>query len=564
MTQPNPSTAMARAVLDELSRGGVRLIAISPGSRSGALAIAAASHEDIETRVFLDERSAGFYALGHSKAAGRPAAVICTSGTAVANYMPSVVEASMSLTPLIVISADRPQELHGVGANQTVEQSGLFSRFVRLGVSLEAPGVNIDGNDSWRASTSKAVDAAIGAQGPAGPVHMNLEFREPTVPAADDGRSVSPPYPFPIDGREGGGRWTRTDRATIGIVETGIPETERGLVIAGDGRYDAHGLAETAARLGWPILATAASGLRGSGVVRAYEWLLAEGVPDSLRPEVVYVVGGIGPSRRLEQLAAGATRAQVRIDAGGRNLNPSLNATAVVVGDPVATLRSQAAGSSNGEWSRAWEHAQDRVLQGVARVLKGEPMSGPAVADTLNRLDWDLLAAASSLPVRDVDSTLAHDGRIVANRGASGIDGFISTALGAATTSRRSLALVGDLSLLHDSNGLLAAHGHNVVFVVVNNGGGGLFDLLPQAVHAPRFDELFIASQERDLAGLAAFHGIQHTEAHNLEALESEAAARLEAGGVHLVEVRIDRDADVAVRGELDRIGAAALRSKQA
>lgn len=563
MTQPNPSTAMARVVLDELARGGVGLVVVSPGSRSAALAIAAATHETMETRVILDERSAGFYALGRAKATNSPTAVVCTSGTAVANYLPAVVEASMSNTPLIILSADRPRELHGVGANQTIEQAHLFGRFVRHSLDLEAPTADVDGNAEWRSSTGKAIDAAIGASGPPGPVHLNLAFREPTVPISDDGRSLPVEYPFPVDGKPGGARWQTADGVSSTKANVELPPTSRGIVIAGDGRYDRAGLAEAAAGLGWPVLATAASGLRGPGVGDAYEWLLADGVPSVLEPEVTYVVGGIGPSRRLEQLAASATVAQVRIDAEGRTINPSLNATTVEAGDPVETLRVAAEPCDAREWLDTWMTSLANVRQAVSAALPELPLSGPAVADALNRLSWDLLAAASSLPIRDVDSML-RGGRMIANRGASGIDGFVSMTLGASGGWRRVAALVGDLSLFHDSNGLLAAQGHDVVFIVINNGGGGLFDLLPQSLHAPHFDELFIAHQDREIAQLGSFHGVGHVQAGSLGELEREVGQRLDAGGVHLVEVGIDREQDVAVRRELDRIGSGTLGSEEA
>lgn len=566
MTQPNPSTAMARVVVDELARGGVGLVVVSPGSRSAALAIAAASHELIETRVVLDERSAAFYALGRAKVSGGPVALVCTSGTAVANYLPGVVEASMALVPLVVLSADRPAELQGVGANQTIDQGGLFGRFVRSSVHFDAPTGEHDDNGRWRSMVCEALDAALGAHDSnPGPVHLNLAFREPTVPVPDDGREVAVEYPFPIDGKPGGRRWLEGETVEPAAAELDLPLTNRAMVIAGEGRYDRDALAELVSSLGWPLLATAASDLRRPGVVDAYEWLLADGVPAHLQPEVTYVVGGIGPSRRLEMLASSAILAQVRIDADGRVLNPSLNATSVLAGDPVETLRSAAPAAASPEWTDVWAETQTRVADAVDAAIRSQPVSGPSVAEVANRISWDVLVAASSLPIRDVDATLRRrEGRLIANRGASGIDGFVSTSLGAASAGGRSLALAGDLSVFHDSNGFLIAGGHDLVVVVVNNRGGGLFDLLPQAVHAPSFEELFITPQDRDLAGLAAFHGIEHVAAERADVLEAEVAERLDAGGVHMVEVVVDRATDVAVRAELDRVGVGALGSGQA
>ena len=198
---------MASAIMDELFRGGVGLVVISPGSRSAALAIAAAEHPNLETRVVLDERSAAFHALGRAKSSGMPAAIVSTSGTAPTNYFPAAVEADMSLTPLIVLSADRPEELRGVGANQTIDQIRLFGDRVRFFADIEAPDSDFDGNNTWRSTVSKAVAMSLGQGDRPGPVHLNIAFREPTVPVVDDGRSRALEYPFTTEGRPGNLPW---------------------------------------------------------------------------------------------------------------------------------------------------------------------------------------------------------------------------------------------------------------------------------------------------------------------------------------------------------------------
>lgn len=552
MSHPNPSTALARVILDELARGGVRLAVVSPGSRSAALAIAASEHDDIKAVVSIDERSAGFHAVGWAKATGEPAALICTSGTAPANYMPAVVEANMSLTPIVVVSADRPDELRGVGANQTIDQIELYGIQVRRFSHVEATGAGSDGNQVWRDLVSGVVAAARGGSDKPGPAHLNVAFREPTVPVTDDGRTVGDAYPFDTP---------RTDReiqvATSGSDRLEVPQAARGLVIAGEGRYDRRRLLEAASRLGWPCLATALSGLRGhEGVVTAYHHLLAGGVPDGLRPEVVYAVGSLGPSDRLETLVASA-ELRIRVDFWGRHIDPGRNATHVLHSDPAATLEVLADGGGGpGDWIERWTGSDQTAVGAIGDYLGSSPqLSGASVASALNSVEWDALVAASSLPIREVDAHLRRRGPVIANRGASGIDGFVSTALGVARAKEGTVALAGDLSLLHDSNGLLIEERPDLVLLVLDNGGGGLFDGLPPAAHAPDYERLFVTPHHRDFSVLARFHDLHYREVGSAEEVVQAVEDALVTPGAGLVRVPIDRSADLTTRAALDRIG---------
>ncbi|MGH3649321.1 MAG: 2-succinyl-5-enolpyruvyl-6-hydroxy-3-cyclohexene-1-carboxylic-acid synthase, partial [Acidimicrobiia bacterium] len=298
MTHPNPSTALARVLVDELAARGVELVVISPGSRSAALAIAATEHPELATRVFIDERSAAFHALGAARASRRPVAVVSTSGTAAANFLPAVVEADMSCVPLVVVSADRPVELRGVGANQTIDQVGLFGTKVRAFVDIAAPDHANDVNAAWRGQVGDSMAAATGST--PGPVHLNVAFREPTVPVTDDGRTAATPYQFPTP------RVSRETGPAPADRPLPLPHLEpgKGLIIAGDGDYRRGALADRAAELGWPVLATAMSGMRGGRVITTYHHLFADVVPPQLEPETVVAVGAIGPSTRLEDLVA--------------------------------------------------------------------------------------------------------------------------------------------------------------------------------------------------------------------------------------------------------------------
>ena len=540
-------------ILEELARGGVRLAVVSPGSRSAALALAANEREDIVTVVSLDERSAAFHALGWAKATGEPAAVICTSGTAPANYMPAVVEANMSLTPLIVLSADRPEELRGVGANQSIDQSELYGRHVRVFSHIEAPGASFDGNASWRSTVAEIMAAARGSFSPPGPAHLNVAFREPTVPVTDDGRTVGDVYPFDTSAPPD----REFQMPAPSTEHLGLPGGANGLVIAGEGSYDRARLVASAARLGWPLLATALSGLRGhDAVLTSYHHLLAGGVPDAIRPNVVYAVGSLGPSERLEKLfAAGESR--IRVDFWGRHIDPGRNATRVLHADPAATLEMLAAdGKGPGDWMERWRRADEAVAAAVGGYLESSPsVSGASVASALNHVDWEALVAASSLPIREVDAHLRRRGTVFANRGASGIDGFVSTALGVARAREGTIALAGDLSLLHDSNGFFIDPQPDLVVVVLDNDGGGLFDSLPPATHARDYERLFVTPHNRDLSALAEFHALDYREADSVEAVIQAVGAAMVARGAGLVRVPIDRSSDLTTRRELDRIG---------
>ena len=293
---PNPSTALARVVVDELVGGGVRLIVLSPGSRSAALAIAAVGHPGVSTVLLLDERSAAFYALGRAKSTGEPVAVMATSGTAPANWFPAVIEADAACVPVIFISADRPTRLRGVGANQTIDQVEMFGKKVRFFAGIEAPD-DTDRVSEWRSTLRRAMAAAtptaVGAR--PGPAHINVAFEEPTVPVADDGRSKARPYAHRLDPLP---EVIPDSEPEPPVVDSHTEVPSRGLVVAGDGNYDRDGLLEAAGRLGWPVLATALSGLRGRKVLGAYGHRLRTPPGPEETPEIVVAVGATGPDDR--------------------------------------------------------------------------------------------------------------------------------------------------------------------------------------------------------------------------------------------------------------------------
>lgn len=564
MTQPNPSTAMARAIVDELVRCGVTLAVVSPGSRSAALAIAAHEHPGMSARVALDERSGGFYALGWAKATGRPAAVVSTSGTAPANYLPAVAEADMSLVPLVVVSADRPAELRGVGANQTIDQVDLYGRKVRRFFDLASPGSDLDLNDNWRSAVSEAVSHALGEGGRPGPVHLNVAFAEPTVPVSDDGRSSAGVYPHPITGREGGRPWREGRVPPAPDVPIRLSGTVRGLVIAGEGEYRREELAAAAAGIGWPTLATALSGLRGAEVVTRYHHILVSGIPTRLMPDAVVTVGSIGPSERLERLV-GSASVRIRIDRWGRYLDPSRIATEVVHADPVTALeRLLGEVSTDEDWARSWLEADRSVGDAIDELLDASTdITGAGVVRSIRDIDWGILVAGSSLPIREVDAHLTRAGRVLANRGASGIDGFVSTSMGVAAAGERALALSGDLSLLHDSAAFVIDELPDLVIAVLDNDGGGIFDSLPPAHFAPAYERLFVTPHGRDLAHLARLHDVGFITAGTPADLAPAMEEGLGSRGTVLVRMPVDRQIDLKQRMALDDLARSVMRSLQ-
>ncbi|HSM43941.1 MAG TPA: hypothetical protein VK969_02875, partial [Acidimicrobiia bacterium] len=377
-------------------------------------------------------------------------------------------------------------------------------------------------------------------------VHLNLRFREPTVPVTHDGRTAGVPYPHPTP---------RIGKIQISDAEPHIDlprlSGERGLVVAGDGDYDRETLHELAAGLGWPVLATVLSEMRGGNSVSGYHHLLAHGIPQRLRPETVVAVGAIGPSTRLESLISSASQ-RVRVDRWGRVIDPRGEATHVLRADVNDVLRL-VEGEADPEWAEGWARADRARRREIDQILIGSTeMTGAAVAWSLDRVDWETMVVASSLPVREVDAHLHRPGVVLANRGASGIDGFVSTALGVAGRRPRTLALAGDLSLLHDGNGFLHDGEIAITFVVIDNRGGGLFDSLPQATQAPGYERLFVTDPQRDLSVFAEFHGLRYLEASDRDGLIRIAAESLDRPGKHLIRVPVDRGADLAMRAQLD------------
>lgn len=559
----NAGHAFALVLVDELTRHGVTDAVLSPGSRSTPVALALAADPRMRLHVRIDERSASYVALGIARTTGRPVPVLCTSGTAVAHFHAAALEADQSRVPLLLLTADRPPELRGVGANQTVDQVGIYGGAVRWTVDVGVPEPRPDSVSYWRSLVSRAVAVSLGrSAGPAGPVHLNLPLREPLTPT-DDGVG----FPWPLDGRLDDAPWTAAGRGQtdlpanlVGLVEA----TDRGVIVAGDGldNADVDGIVRFAEDSGWPLVAEPHSNARRGSALRAVDALLSDAqFVGEHEPDLVVVAGRVGLTRPL--LGWLARQTHVVVDRDGAWADPTRSAVGVFRTSPAALAGVTA--KSETDWAAAWRDASDAVGRAVDQVLDSAQLSEPRVARDLavNIPPAGTLVVASSMPIRDLDLTMRPRGdlRIVANRGVSGIDGFVSTAVGVALASTGPVvALAGDLSLLHDVNGLLADPRPDLTVVVVNNDGGGIFSLLPQATgdDAATFERIFGTPHGLDMSRLASAYGI----GHSLVTTSDELAAAVTGppSGIQLVEVRTDRSANAELHRRLREAAAAAIR----
>ncbi len=570
----NAATALATTVVDELVRGGVRHVVLSPGSRSAAIgfaALAAAAEGRVALHTRIDERTAGFLALGIARTSHRPVAVVVTSGTAVVHLHAAVLEAHHAGVPLVVLTADRPAHLRGTGANQTTLQAGVYGPAVRLAADVATP---VPGHQEaaqvagWRSLVARAVLAASGLRagvhpggGPPGPVHLNLQLDGPQVPDAGDGWST------PVDGRSAGAPWT----ARSAGLEVGSERVDREtptVVVAGDDAGPpARVLAEQA---GWPLLAEPSSGSRtGANAIRTYRLLLGD--PDLAdRVERVVVAGHPTLSRPVTRLLS-RTDVEVVALAGPGRPTPGWTDPGHTVSRVAAALEPVPAGPPTSPWLQEWLDRDADLSTRLDRLLDEWDALTPhhvaaAVARSLPA--GGLLFVGASNPVRDLDLVVPRyavgDRRVVvANRGLAGIDGTVSSAVGAALGrphSTRSLALMGDVTFVHDLTGLVLGPREtrpDLTVVVVNDDGGSIFAVLEQGApaHAAAYDTLFGTPHGVDLAAACAATGTRHRRVRDRDGLA--AALAQQPSGIEVVEAVVRRDdrraLDEAVRGLVRR-----------
>src|SRR5919202_1625111 len=600
--------AYAGALIDALAHAGVRHACICPGSRSTPLALCLAEHDAISRWVHVDERSAAFFALGLAKASGTPVALVCTSGTAAANFLPAIVEARYGRVPLLVLTADRPPELRDNGAPQAIDQIHLYGANVKWFVEMPPPDAAEPALRYVRATAARAAVTAI--EGPAGPVHLNLPFREPLTPPAGYGHHED------METRRGDGAvmgsagvtsashavmdiWAprvavgprcayASDVRTLAenlIADFMEPSRGRhGLIVCGpqDDAELPHAVTRLAALLAYPILADPLSGVRCGAhthnrglVCDAYDALL-RALPaerdGAFVPDVVLRFGAIPTSKALLTFLSKA-RQQILVDGDGGWRDPACGATTVVHADATALCENLVAvlerdlrdartltRERNAAWLGRW-HMADRCTRAAidrycARLE--EPFEGKVFAELAALLpDGATLYAGNSMPVRDLDTffpATAHTVRFLANRGTNGIDGVVSSALGTAAALQGPggpaaplVLVIGDLSFYHDLNGMLAVrrYGLDATIVLLNNDGGGIFSFLPQAASADHFEELFGTPTGLDFRPAVEMYGCGFERVETWPDFRAAVAMSLASPGVQAIELRTDRARNV-------------------
>ncbi len=573
--EPAATAAMVDALLSELVAGGVSACVLSPGSRSAPLAVGALRCEPLGLRLFplLDERSAGFFALGLAKASGSPVLLLCTSGTAAANYLPAVIEAHYSATPLIVLSADRPHELRDWDAGQTIDQPRLYGSHVRWVHELPLAEPGDFAVRLARGVAKRALACALGAT--PGPVHLNWPFREPLTPPSEPAKlgarsstrvALRSRHPAPSSA-EIAALVALARRETHGVIIVG-PLPMQSEIGASVERF--------ANAAGWPVLADAASQLRYGAhteavpIAAAYELYLREGSFASAHtPRAVLRLGSAPTSKALRLWLEAAKPADYwLIDPEARFSDMSQLASARCACDPAQLLdaAAQQLGTSRQKsaWREGFARAERAAQAALSRALDSEPaLLEPRLARELAAAlpEGALLALSNSMPVRDVDAFAAPGPlriRVLVNRGANGIDGVTSTALGAsAAWSGPVVLLTGDLAFLHDVGGLAAARlAGDLTIVLVENDGGGIFSFLPIAEHgeAVAFERLFRTPHGLALRHAGALFDVPWERVQSWEHFRAALKASLARGGVSVIEVPVDPAANVRSFRALARI----------
>ncbi len=569
----NPNVRACCAIAQELQLAGVTDVCISPGSRSTPLVMALERTGGIRPWVILDERCAAFFALGMSRETQRPVALVCTSGTAAANYAPAVAEASLERVPLVAITADRPPELRDCHAPQTIDQVRLYGSHVRWAVDAPSPSAGCDLDAFYRAMACRAVAAAMGPL--PGPVQINLPMREPLIDVDEELSALSPSRSIHDDRephvRVHRGR-TAPDRETLERFAGALRGIERGIIVCGPDPHNApsHAITGLGRRLGWPILADPLSGLRWGHseqelIVDAYDVMLRDhAFVQAHRPEAVLLFGLPPVSKVLTEFLGSRHALHVVLTSAGDWPDPSHNATDIVCADSaefcLGLIARLAERPGRSIWLQSWIGASRAVREAIdAELARDSGMfEGKVFQETVRCLPEDaMLQVGNSMPVRDLDTFLGSASRslpVYCNRGANGIDGVVSAAMGAAAKrSGPTVLVVGDLSFLHDIGALQIAARHriHIVIVVINNNGGGIFSFLPQAALEPVFERFFGTPHGLSLQNAAAMGGGSFARAASWDEYGAALRRALADPATHVIEVPGDRQRNLARHREI-------------
>ena len=593
----NPLYAYVSAFVDELSRAGVQHVVICPGSRSTPLAMAFAAQADIRVWMHVDERSAAFFALGVAKRLHRPVAVVCTSGTAAANFLPAIVEANLSHVPLLILTADRPHELRDCGAPQSIDQNRLYGSYTKWFSDVALPEATNEALRYIRTLAGRTV--ALTQAVPAGPVHLNFPFREPLVPEPIADQVLPPPEQreaLAWQGRPGNIPYVQVhdvpfaapaDTTMTHLAER-IRATRRGLIIAGpqDDPALAGPLVQLAHFLGYPLLADPLSQVRSGthvseSVLSSYDaFLRIDAFVERAEPELILRFGAMSTSKPvLLYLKCHATCPLVVIDGQNGWEEPTQLAAEYIHADPVALCRDLLArlapneGHHDEAWLTMWQHVDQITRQALQGAMQdfAEPFEGRIFSELASLLpDETTVYVGNSMAVRDMDTFFwASNRRIrcMGNRGANGIDGMISSALGASAVAGQhepTVLVIGDLSLFHDLNGLLAARLHtlDLTIVLVNNDGGGIFSFLPQAAYPEHFEQLFGTPTGLDFGLAVQMYGGQFQRVETWEQFRKAVIRGMSSGGLHVVEVKTERVSNVHMHRHLWQVVGKALNAE--
>jgi 2-succinyl-5-enolpyruvyl-6-hydroxy-3-cyclohexene-1-carboxylate synthase len=554
-----------KAFVDELARCGVREVCTSPGSRSTPLVLSLAREPRIRATSHIDERSAGFFALGLAKTTGVPPALACTSGTAGANYAPAVIEAHEARVPLLVLTADRPPELRDLGAGQTIDQVKLYGTAAKWFLEVDEHPPTPERLRWLRQLACRAFWTAV--DGRPGPVHLNFSLREPLVldePLADDADT---------GGRAGGRPWVTRPKATgqpppalVESLRAEIQARPRAVIVAGRSERDRQLPVSLAGFADWaamPLLADPLSGARrGPGAIAHYDAILRD--PDwaaEHAPDLVLRIGDLPTSKPLRRWLHGLDDTlQLSFDPENVWQDPAGAVATVIAADPCLTLDAIAARFKlrpDRAWLDGWKRADRQASAAIAKALAPAGLSEPRVAAELGSLlpPEATIVVASSMPVRDVETFFPareHPPRVLANRGANGIDGTVSTAFGcAAAADGPAVLLIGDVALIHDIGGLLAAGrlGVKLTIVLLHNDGGGIFDFLPVSGEGAEYVEHVATPHGLDFAHAAALFGCGYELATGVDEFRAALGRALSAERTSIVAVRTDRAANVELHG---------------
>lgn len=593
---PNPLYAYVNAFIDELQRSGVRDVVICPGSRSTPLAIACATHPGIKVWMHLDERSAGFFGLGLAKLTRHPVGLVCTSGTAAANFLPAIIEAKLTHVPLLALSADRPHELRDNGAPQAIDQNRLYGNYVKWFVDVALPEATNESLRSVRVLANRA--AALTTRVPAGPVHLNFPFREPLTPEPIPDQPLPPPEqrdavawygrpenkPFisvtdaPLDA---------PPSVTLQELAARLKHVPRGLIIAGpqDDPTLPEALVSLAKHLGYPILADPLSLARcgphaGDLVLSSYDAFLRDAsFVGQHQPEIILRFGAMPTSKPvLLYLKRYPACPLIVIDGHAGWEEPTQLASELIHAQPTllcqqmlhlleetgsaATTDEGNSRQTRSEWLRIWIQADQLTRQALQEGIEEfQPLFEGRVFSELASLlpEGATLYVGNSMPVRDLDTffwTSERRVHVLGNRGANGIDGVVSSALGASAGAGQgtpTVLVIGDLSFLHDLGGLVAAHLHQLSLTVVlmNNDGGGIFSFLPQANHPAYFEQLFGTPTGLDVSYAVQTYGGQFQRVGSWEHFREALTKSISSGGLQVIEVQTEREGNVQMHRSL-------------